>query len=95
MVYVYILRCADGSLYTGVAADVERRFRQHRGELKGGAKYTRSHPPVSIEAVFPCETRSEALQLEHRIKTMSREEKEKILTGRSEASDKSDLPSLK
>ena len=79
MFYVYVLRCMDGSLYTGITTDVERRFRQHRGELPGGAKYTRSHPPTGIEAVFPCENRSEALKLERRIKAMPKEEKEKTI----------------
>ena len=46
MWYVYMLLCADGSLYTGSATDVERRFEEHRSAR--GAKYTRSHPPVAI-----------------------------------------------
>ena len=44
--WVYMLRCRDGSLYTGVTTDVERRFAQHRAGT--GAKYTRSHPPEAI-----------------------------------------------
>ena len=44
--YVYMLRCADGSLYTGIAADVERRFEEHKSGR--GAKYTRSHPPLAV-----------------------------------------------
>ncbi|MGN1085721.1 MAG: GIY-YIG nuclease family protein, partial [Porcipelethomonas sp.] len=50
--YVYILRCEDNSLYTGITADLEKRIRQHIGLLKGGAKYTRSHPVKYIEAVW-------------------------------------------
>jgi putative endonuclease len=46
--YVYVLRCGDGSLYTGVARDVERRLRQHNGELAGGARYTRGRRPVEL-----------------------------------------------
>lgn len=46
--YVYVLRCRDGSLYTGVARDVARRLRQHNGELAGGARYTRGRRPVSL-----------------------------------------------
>ena len=46
MWYVYMLLCADGSLYTGSATDVERRFEEHRSGH--GAKYTRSHPPLAV-----------------------------------------------
>lgn len=46
--YVYVLRCADGCLYTGVARDVERRLRQHNGEIAGGARYTRGRRPVTL-----------------------------------------------
>ncbi|MGB0189286.1 MAG: GIY-YIG nuclease family protein, partial [Aequoribacter sp.] len=45
---VYILNCADGTLYTGVTTDVERRLRQHNGEIVGGARYTRVRRPVAI-----------------------------------------------
>ena len=44
--YVYMLRCEDGSLYTGIASDVEKRFAMHKSGH--GAKYTRSHPPVAV-----------------------------------------------
>ena len=44
--YVYMLRCEDGSLYTGIASDVEKRFAVHKSGH--GAKYTRSHPPVAV-----------------------------------------------
>ena len=46
MYYVYMLSCGDGSLYTGIAADVEKRLRQHQSGA--GAKYTRSHLPVTL-----------------------------------------------
>ena len=47
--WVYMLRCRDGSLYTGVTTDVERRFAQHRSGT--GAKYTRAHPQLAIKGL--------------------------------------------
>ena len=49
--YVYMLRCADNSLYTGIAADIVKRIKQHLGVLAGGANYTHSHRVIYIEAV--------------------------------------------
>ena len=46
--YVYLLRCADGSLYTGMTLDIARRLRQHVERLPGCAKYTRSHPVTAL-----------------------------------------------
>ena len=46
--YVYLLRCADGSLYTGMTPDIVRRLRQHVARLPGCAKYTRSHPVTAL-----------------------------------------------
>lgn len=77
--FVYILRCKDGTLYTGIASDVERRFRQHLGLLAGGAKYTRAHSPVSIEAVWSAESESAARKLEFFIKKLNKETKEKLI----------------
>ena len=48
MYYIYTLRCADGSLYTGITTDVKRRMRQHLGHIKGGAKYNARHRPESL-----------------------------------------------
>jgi len=77
---LYILRCADGSLYTGIALDVARRLEEHQGG-KRGAKYLRGRTPV--ELVFECDagTRGDALRLEHRIKQFSREDKEVLIAG--------------
>jgi len=46
--FVYLLRCADGTLYTGVTRDLTRRLRQHNGDLAGGPRYTRSRRPVDL-----------------------------------------------
>lgn len=77
MPFVYILRCGDGSLYTGVARDVARRLEQH---LAGRAsRYTRSHLPVTL--VWSREVRSWSLALreERRIKAMRKAAKEAFL----------------
>jgi len=76
MYYVYLLRCGDGTLYTGITTDAERRLRQHKGELRGGARYTRSHGALRMEAVWECADRSEASRMEARLKKLTREEKE-------------------
>ncbi|MBQ9330912.1 MAG: GIY-YIG nuclease family protein [Oscillibacter sp.] len=71
--YVYILRCGDGSLYTGCTDDVARRLAAHqRGR---GAKYTRSHLPVELVYREAVEDRSAALRREAAIKRLSRQEK--------------------
>lgn len=73
MWFVYILRCGDGSLYTGITTDVERRLAVHRSGK--GAKYTRSHLPVELVYTEECENHSVALKREWEIKKLSREEK--------------------
>ncbi len=72
---VYLLRCADGSLYTGITRDLPRRLRQHNGELVGGSRYTRSRRPVALAWSTPVENRVEAQRLEASIKTLSRDAK--------------------
>ncbi|HEY1041950.1 MAG TPA: GIY-YIG nuclease family protein [Candidatus Paceibacterota bacterium] len=78
MWYVYLLRCADGTLYTGVTTDIERRMKEHN-ESREGAKYTRARRPVSLahQETFP--TRSEACAREAAIKKLSKGEKEALL----------------
>lgn len=72
--FVYILRCGDGSLYTGITTDIERRFREHKnGE---GASYTNSFGAEEIVYTETMENKSEALIREHEIKQLSRAEKE-------------------
>lgn len=67
--YVYLIECRGGSLYTGIAIDVERRFAQH---LAGkGARYTRAHPPLRLMARFEHPDRSSASRAEYVIKQLS------------------------
>ena len=83
MWYVYMLRCADDSLYTGVAADVEKRFAAHKNGR--GAKYTRSHPPVAIVYREMCADKGAALRREAAIKKLPRAEKLKLAEGTNDA----------
>jgi putative endonuclease len=71
--YVYMLRCNDATLYTGITTDIERRIQEHNG-LKA-AKYTRARQPVSLLFSKKAKTRSAALIEEARLKKLSREEK--------------------
>ena len=66
MYFVYMLLCRGGVYYTGLAADVEKRYRQH---LSGkGAKFTRAYPPEAIAAVWRCGDKSTAARVEYAIK---------------------------
>ena len=73
MHFVYIILCEDGSLYTGISDNVERRFCQHQN--KKGGHYTASHKPVKIVYKKMCANKSEALKREARIKRLSKKEK--------------------
>jgi len=74
MYHVYIITCADGSLYTGITTDVDRRLYEHNSTARG-AKYTRSRRPVTLAATWPAVDRSAALREEARIKRLTRKEK--------------------
>ncbi len=73
MWYVYIVECADGTLYTGITTDVNKRIKTHN-EGKG-AKYTKTRLPVVLRASFEVENRSSASKEEYRIKQLTRQEK--------------------
>jgi putative endonuclease len=77
--YVYLLRCADGSLYTGVARDLQRRLLQHNGEIAGGSRYTRGRRPVVLVWSDTEPDRSAAQRREALIKKMSRDNKLRLL----------------
>ncbi len=74
MYYLYILECADKSLYTGITVDLERRVMEHNTS-KLGAKYTRAHRPVKLVYTKKFRNRSNASKAEARVKMLSREEK--------------------
>ena len=76
---VYVLRCRDGSLYTGIAKDPAARLAVHNAGK--GAAYTRSRRPAALVFVREGFSRSDALSLEARLKTLDRAEKESLLLG--------------
>ena len=73
---LYILRCGDGSLYTGITTDVPARLAAHRSGK--GAKYTRGRLPLELIHWEECGTHSDALKRELTVKALSREEKERL-----------------
>lgn len=75
--YVYMLRCADGTLYTGWTSDLARRVKAHNSGH--GAKYTRSRTPVVLVYSEELEDKPQALKREYAIKQLSREEKQKLI----------------
>jgi putative endonuclease len=75
--FVYILRCGDGSLYTGIAKDLERRLGEH--QAGSASRYTRSHLPVALAWAREVESWSAAIAEERRIKELTRQEKEELL----------------
>lgn len=77
MWYVYMLRCGDGSLYTGSTTDVARRLREH--QIGTGAKYTRSRPPVTLAYTEEAPDRSAALRREAAIKKLPRRQKLELI----------------
>jgi len=78
MWYVYIVRCKDGSLYTGITTELERRVDEHNNSPKA-AKYTRVRRPVELVYSVEVADKSEASKEEYRIKKLSREEKLKLI----------------
>ena len=79
---LYILRCGDGSLYTGITVDVEARLAQHREGT--GAKYTRGRGPLELVYVEDCEDHSQALKRELAIKALSKNEKQALIQSAKE-----------
>lgn len=80
--HVYILQCVDGSLYTGVATNLQRRLRQHNGELVGGARYTMGRRPVKLLWSEESLDRGAAQRRESGIKKLARDEKLALIEGR-------------
>ncbi|RVU81711.1 GIY-YIG nuclease family protein [Leucothrix sargassi] len=77
--FVYMVRCADDSLYTGIATDVERRVGEHNSTGNLAAKYTRARQPVKLVYSEVAESRSEASKREYHIKRLSKVAKERMI----------------
>ena len=71
--FIYLLKCSDDTIYTGITKDLQKRIDKHN---KGtGARYTRGRTPVTLIKSFKRDSKSEALKLEYKIKLLSKEEK--------------------
>lgn len=90
--YMYVLECADGSLYTGYAVDVHARLAAHNAGK--GAKYTRARLPVSLLAYAEFASKHDAMHAEYIFKQLSRNEKDALLATASHASFEEALQSL-
>ena len=78
---LYMIRCADGSLYTGIAMDVGRRLAEHEGGGARGARYLRGRGPLEVVLERVVGTRERALRLEARVKRLARARKERLILG--------------
>ena len=79
--FVYILESADGTLYTGMTNDIERRLEQHNAGT--AARYTRARTPVKLVHQEESENRSTALKREYAIKQLTRKQKDQLITGKT------------
>tara|TARA_B100000212_G_C27068828_1_gene403009 strand:+ start:202 stop:462 length:261 start_codon:yes stop_codon:yes gene_type:complete len=77
--YIYVVVCFDNSFYCGITTNLERRLKQHNGEVKGGAKYTRGRRPCRYVYTKKAANRSAASKEEYSFKKLSRREKEIFL----------------
>lgn len=77
---VYIVECADGTYYTGIATDVQRRLLEHNGAGGKGARYTSARSPVSLVYEVRCASRSAALKEEFRIKRLTKGQKRTLIS---------------
>jgi len=78
--HVYMVRCSDGTLYTGITNDLEKRIEAHNNG-KDGARYTRSRRPVKLVYSEQVESKSAAASLEYQIKKMPRSKKKGLIKG--------------
>ena len=76
---VYLLECADGTLYCGITTNMERRLGQHNGQVPGGARYTQGRRPVRLIASRACACKGDALRLELAVKSRPRPQKLQFL----------------
>lgn len=90
--HVYVVVCFDNSFYCGITTNIERRLKQHNGELSGGAKYTRSRRPCRLVYKEKAENRSTASKREYWFKKLSRKQKEKYINYPSDASSSTCTP---
>lgn len=80
--YTYIVKCSDGTYYTGWTNDIRKRLKAHNAGK--GSKYTRSRMPVKLVYIEQAETKQQAMQQESRIKRLSRHAKEQLIRNRKD-----------
>lgn len=80
MYYIYMLRCEDNSIYTGIAKDLEHRLNEHFTKNEKCAKYTKSHKAKKLEIAWKTENKSLASKLEYAIKKLEKNKKEKLIS---------------
>ena len=83
--YLYLVRCGDGTIYTGISNDVPRRLAEHRAGK--GARYLRGRGPLVLERKIRVGGRSHALKVELRVKRLSRGKKEELIAGKIRLKD--------
>ena len=79
MYYTYMIRCEDGSIYTGMAKDIEKRMNEHFSQNEKCAKYTKRHKALFLESAWLSESRASASKLEYHIKKLSKQNKEYLI----------------
>ena len=79
MYYIYMLRCEDNSIYTGITTNIERRMEEHLERSSKCAKYTRTHVAKKMESVWETENKALASKLEYRIKELTKKQKEELI----------------
>ena len=79
MYQIYMLRCEDNSIYTGITTDIKRRFNEHKSKNKKCAKYTINHSALNLEKVWDTEDRILASKLEYQIKKLNKNQKEQLI----------------
>ena len=84
MYYVYMLRCEDNSIYTGITTNLERRMEEHFSKSDKCAKYTMRHKAKKLETAWETENRVLASKLEYAIKRLKKEEKENLILAKVE-----------
>ena len=89
---LYIVRCADGALYTGIATDVEKRLAEHASGPRG-AKFLRGRGPLEVVFTETVGNRASALRLEHRVKQLTRAQKLELVRGERQLAELADAAS--
>ena len=80
--FLYLIRCKNGKLYTGITTDVERRFAEHKSNDKRGSKYLRGKAPLTLVMKKKIASKSMALKIEAKVKKLSKIKKEMLVDGK-------------